>query len=249
MAQLFVSHSSADNDVARSLGDCLTALSYESMFIDFDERVGLVPGKAWREQLFTNLDVCDAVVFITTPASIDSKWCHTELALARWLRKPILALLVDGSSPHELTSDLQGVLVDSGRLDQERIGAALESLGLSQARRWDATRSPFPGLRSFDESFAAVFFGRDEQIEQLHELIDPPLRSQRGAVIPVLGPSGSGKSSLVRAGSSRRSAHHRTGWCRTPGRRRTHLRPSSPSRLPTPRSTTRRTSTWSYARS
>ena len=45
-----------------------------------------------------------------------------------------------------------------------------------------------------------MFFGRDRQIEQLRQLVDPPSRPKEGAVIPVLGPSGSGKSSLVRAG-------------------------------------------------
>ena len=74
------------------------------------------------------------------------------------------------------------------------------ALGLDQEARWDASRSPFPGLRAFDESYAAVFFGRDRQIDQLRQLVDPPSRSREGAIIPVLGPSGSGKSSLVRAG-------------------------------------------------
>ena len=78
--------------------------------------------------------------------------------------------------------------------------AALVALGLDQEARWDSSRSPFPGLRAFDESYAAVFFGRDRQIDQLRQLVDPPSRSRDGAIIPVLGPSGSGKSSLVRAG-------------------------------------------------
>ena len=108
MAQLFVSHSSADNELAAKVKDSLADLGYESVFLDFDPTGGLVPGQAWRDQLFTNLDACDAVVFITSPTSIASQWCHSELALTRWLRKPILALLVDGSDPHPLTADLQG---------------------------------------------------------------------------------------------------------------------------------------------
>ena len=200
MAQLFVSHSSADNALAADVKDCLADLGYESVFLDFDPTGGLVPGKAWRDQLFTNLDACDAVVFITTPKSNASQWCHSELALTRWLRKPILALLVDGCSPHPLTEDLQGLHVTSGALDRERVRSALVALGLDQEARWDASRSPFPGLRAFDESYAAVFFGRDRQIDQLRQLVDPPSRSHEGAIIPVLGPSGSGKSSLVRAG-------------------------------------------------
>lgn len=200
MAQLFVSHSSADNELAAQVKDCLADLGWESVFLDFDPTGGLVPGKAWRDQLFENLDACDAVVFITTPKSVASQWCHSELALTRWLRKPILALLVDGCPPHPLTEDLQGLHVTSSDIDRERVRGALEALGLDQEARWDTSRSPFPGLRAFDESYAAVFFGRDRQIDQLRQLVDPPSRSREGAIIPVLGPSGSGKSSLVRAG-------------------------------------------------
>ena len=200
MAQLFVSHSSADNELAAKVKDSLADLGYESVFLDFDPTGGLVPGQAWRDQLFTNLEACDAVVFIATPKSNASQWCHSELALTRWLRKPILALLVDGCDAHPLTADLQGLKVTSDAVDTERVRSALTALGLDQEARWDASRSPYPGLRAFDESYAAVFFGRDRQIDQLRQLVDPPSRSREGAIIPVLGPSGSGKSSLVRAG-------------------------------------------------
>ncbi len=200
MAQLFVSHSSADNALAAEVQECLADLGYESVFLDFDPTGGLVPGQAWRDQLFENLDACEAVVFLTTPKSNASQWCHSELALTRWLRKPILALLVDGCAPHPLTEDLQGLHVTSDALDRDRVRSALTAIGLEQEARWDASRSPFPGLRAFDESYAAVFFGRDRQIDQLRQLVDPPSRSHDGTIVPVLGPSGSGKSSLVRAG-------------------------------------------------
>ena len=53
---------------------------------------------------------------------------------------------------------------------------------------------PFPGLRAFDCTEADLFFGRDEQIcELLARLGARPF-------LAVVGPSGSGKSSLVRAG-------------------------------------------------
>ena len=165
MAQLFVSHSSADNAFAAQLREVLGTLGFESVFLDFDAEDGLVPGQAWREQLFTNIDASDAVLVITTPASNASKWCHSELALARWLRKPLLSLLLDDCDPHELAADLQGVELSSQGIDAERVRAALEALGLEREARWDASRSPFPGLRAFDESYAAVFFGRDRQID------------------------------------------------------------------------------------
>jgi WD40 repeat protein len=53
---------------------------------------------------------------------------------------------------------------------------------------------PYPGLRPFQKSEADIFFGRDQQIDQLLEKL-----AQR-RFLAVLGPSGCGKSSLVRAG-------------------------------------------------
>jgi len=54
--------------------------------------------------------------------------------------------------------------------------------------------NPFPGLRSFEREQAHLFFGRDEQTRELIA------RLRRHRFLPIVGMSGSGKSSLVRAG-------------------------------------------------
>lgn len=59
--------------------------------------------------------------------------------------------------------------------------------------------SPFRGLESFQESHAAIFFGRMQATAQLRELVLNQA-SSGCAMALVLGPSGSGKTSLVRAG-------------------------------------------------
>ncbi|MDH3539793.1 MAG: protein kinase, partial [Acidimicrobiia bacterium] len=56
------------------------------------------------------------------------------------------------------------------------------------------TRNPYKGLQAFTESDATDFFGRDDLVSQLVKTLE----SQR--FLAVVGPSGSGKSSLVRAG-------------------------------------------------
>jgi len=53
---------------------------------------------------------------------------------------------------------------------------------------------PYPGLRPYRLEDAEWFFGRDEQSLTLYRLVD------RGRLIAVVGGSGSGKSSVVRAG-------------------------------------------------
>ena len=58
---------------------------------------------------------------------------------------------------------------------------------------WDG-RFPYRGLEAFQEKDAEFFFGRDSLINDLLS------RAERTYFIAVSGPSGSGKSSLVRAG-------------------------------------------------
>jgi len=54
--------------------------------------------------------------------------------------------------------------------------------------------SPYPGLRPFHRDEADIFFGRDEQVDQLL------IRLGKSRFLAVVGPSGCGKSSLVHTG-------------------------------------------------
>jgi DNA-binding winged helix-turn-helix (wHTH) protein/tetratricopeptide (TPR) repeat protein len=66
------------------------------------------------------------------------------------------------------------------------------------AGRW-GDRTPFRGLHAFGEEHAQVFFGRDEAIRRLVDAASAQIEAGLALQL-VLGPSGSGKSSLVRAG-------------------------------------------------
>ncbi|MBL4631798.1 MAG: winged helix-turn-helix domain-containing protein, partial [Paraglaciecola sp.] len=59
--------------------------------------------------------------------------------------------------------------------------------------------SPFPGLVAFAAKDAQVFFGRNVQITTLLERLSSQV-SAKHAFCLILGPSGTGKSSLVNAG-------------------------------------------------
>jgi WD40 repeat protein len=67
-------------------------------------------------------------------------------------------------------------------------------LNLPPAPPLDESKNPYRGLESFEEEHSAFFFGRTASINQLYEFVSShPLTV-------VLGASGSGKSSLVKAG-------------------------------------------------
>ncbi len=59
-------------------------------------------------------------------------------------------------------------------------------------------RNPYKGLRAFGEEDAGDFFGREDLVRRLLERLDR--RGVEGRLVAVAGPSGSGKSSVVRAG-------------------------------------------------
>ena len=70
--------------------------------------------------------------------------------------------------------------------------ARLEPVGDS------AERNPYKGLRAFKEADADDFHGRRRLVDRSsHQLAAPGLD---GRFVTVVGPSGSGKSSVVRAG-------------------------------------------------
>ena len=79
------------------------------------------------------------------------------------------------------------------QVDQE-IGQHTSS---RKARRWKS--SPFRGLNFFDFDDALIFHGRTKAIGEVLEALEVQVRAQRPFVL-VVGASGSGKSSLVRAG-------------------------------------------------
>jgi WD40 repeat protein/energy-coupling factor transporter ATP-binding protein EcfA2 len=60
--------------------------------------------------------------------------------------------------------------------------------------RYVSENRPFPGLRAFEFEDQAFFFGREDQVSALYRLLD------RNRFTAVVGSSGSGKSSLVKAG-------------------------------------------------
>jgi WD40 repeat protein len=204
MASLFLSHSNKDDVTATWLADRLRAAGFEALYLDFDPEQGTPVGRDWEHEIYSELRKSDALVFLASAASSASRWCFTELALARSINKPIFPVAVDEAPRHELLSQLQWVSLRSESRDAaiRRLLHGLGRAGLDphDAFDWNALRSPYPGLDPFDAEDAAMFFGRGEEINRLLLLLQPTLQREGGRFVAVVGPSGSGKSSLVRAG-------------------------------------------------
>src|SRR5258708_28149 len=98
--------------------------------------------------------------------------------------------MVSGAARYEPQTDTV-----SGRTVEHRSGNQIhrgshESEKITMVNRLN----PYPGLAPFGETDASQFFGRDQEIE---EILD---RMASRHMLAVIGVSGCGKSSLVRAG-------------------------------------------------
>lgn len=207
MSTLFISHSSKDNSVATQLSTRLKEKGHQSLFLDFDPDIGIQAGVSWERTLYTKLRSCRAVIALYSDNYIASQWCFAEIALARMEGKQIFTLQID---PWSDNSQLPSILTQDQFIDlrsdpesgYHRLWNGLRTKGIfgAAAREWSPTTSPYPGLSPFQEEDAPIFFGRDTEILEGCELLNRVRRQGYPRLVMVLGSSGSGKSSLVRAG-------------------------------------------------
>ena len=195
MSKFFLSYSSEWRTEALALCDQMKRWNYDSTFVDV---VNIRAGEQWEHALYRELDRADAVVYLGTAAAAGSKWCFAELALARSWNKTIYPLDLDGSGRIELLDDLQWIDVRSANGGYTGLQQALKrDFDPEDEYSWKPARPPYPGLPAFDGKDAEVFFGRDDALRDLEREFAP---GPGGRAVCVVGASGSGKSSLVRAG-------------------------------------------------
>ncbi|MBL8482884.1 MAG: TIR domain-containing protein, partial [Rhodocyclaceae bacterium] len=184
-------------------------------FLDFDPALGIPAGRNWEQELYARLRACQAVVVLCSRASAASAWCFAEITHARALGKAIFPLRTDDAEISPLLRDLQVIdLVRDPALAWQRLGAGLVSAGLDPARlfHWDATRPPYPGLLALQKDDAAVYFGRESAVLATLEALNRLQRLAGARMLLLLGASGSGKSSLLRAGVLPRLERDSARW-------------------------------------
>lgn len=173
----------------------------------FLDRWYLVPGRPWPQALEQTLASCQAVAICIGPGEM-GPWQTREsnVALDRQGRNadfPVIPVLLPGSDPvlgflgQNTWVDLRQGTDDPGLLSLLAGAIRGEAPGPDLAERLRGTRAtlcPYRGLLYFREEDAPFFFGRQAAIRHLHEAL------QQHRCIAVVGASGSGKSSVVRAG-------------------------------------------------
>lgn len=215
MARVFISHSSRDREQAGRLHDWLRNHGFVEAFLDFDKHAGIAPGSDWERTLYREIAGSEAVILVLTANWFESKWCFAEFTQARALGKAIFPLIESPRGEDFVSPDIQHInLIEDREQGLDRLSSEVVRIALNARGGfpWERTRPPFPGLLAFDEADAAIYFGRDEEVRRLIERLNAR-RAQGGAkLVALLGASGAGKSSLMRAGVLPRLKRDRRNW-------------------------------------
>jgi len=203
VARAFISHSSRDHEPAAQIKVWLQEQGFETPFLDFDKHAGIPPGADWEKTLYREIEQSEAIIIIQTPNWLDSKWCFAEFTQARALGKAIFPVIETPTGDTFISPDIQSLDLRKDREGGlEQLAGQLTQIALDAQGGFelDASRPPYPGLFAFQEDDAGLYFGRDDDIRRLIERLNAR-RAQGGTkLIALLGASGSGKSSLLRAG-------------------------------------------------
>ncbi|MEM7313916.1 MAG: TIR domain-containing protein, partial [Planctomycetota bacterium] len=211
---VFISYSRTDRDAVHKVATWLRDQGVNP-FLDYWH---LPAGKSWLSRLESHLDDCKAVAVLLGPQGIGG-WQQREIhaAIDRQTNQgdqgfAVIPVLLPGLDDPALGFLSQNTWVDlRSRLDDprelERLRQAIvgEPLGATtQDPRHDIC--PYRGLNPFREEDATFFHGRDAFTKTLLDAV------QRKNLVAVVGASGSGKSSVVRAGLVPRLRLDQQGW-------------------------------------
>ncbi len=202
---VFLAHNRSDMTavelIARRLRD-------DAGLLPFLDAWHLVPGEPWQESVEHALDASQSCAVFLVPTGLGT-WHNEQMRTAIDMRAAlpdfrVIPVLLPGSTLPErgklprFLARLTWVDFRAGLDDAQAFHALVSGIqGVAPGPADDSTADaicPFRGLRVFEEEHAAFFFGREALVQHLIE----QLRGDR--FLAVLGPSGSGKSSLVRAG-------------------------------------------------
>ena len=199
---VFLSYNSADRPTVERVAELLRQARLEPWL----DRWNLTPGKPWQEEIVAGLGAAKTCAVFVGPAGLGD-WAREELAVAQNRAakerdfRIFMVLLPDApevSDPSlaflrtRMWVDLRQGLAGPDGIDD------LVAAVTGTPRRRDVVTAPgtcpYRGLEPFDEDHAQFFFGRDNDVALALEKL------KAGRFVAVLGPSGSGKSSLLRAG-------------------------------------------------
>ena len=203
---LFLSHAGADTGAARVLKQRIEEAPEarkRGLKVWFDKD-NLRPGKPWQKQLEETIgqQATAFAVYVGSRGVINWVEAEVRLGLSRAIggngqHFPFIPVLAAGAVGSDalpgFARQFQAVRdVETNADEFQKLVAAV--LGEAEAGSLPLEKEPFFGLKAIDETRSHLFFGRERETQELIE------RLSATHLLMVTGDSGSGKSSLVRAG-------------------------------------------------
>jgi formylglycine-generating enzyme required for sulfatase activity len=242
MALIFLSHSSKDDVICSDLESWLNANGFSSFFSDHSsitagerwaDALRAAAGVCRAVLCLVTNDWLDSR---ECTAEFRAAWYMGKRIIPLFLIFSEANLSFEAKTTlRRIRSDTQGLniaawLTDSSRLEPKldevltgQLRSSLRSAGAMIGTELDplvfavepALRAtPFPGLRSFGDTDAdaAVFFGRSKEIAASLEQLRRMRAANSQLPLAILGSSGCGKSSLLKAGIIPRIRHEGHAW-------------------------------------
>jgi hypothetical protein len=217
MGAIFISYTGRDPEGdawADRLAGWFQEWNYD-YFRDKDHSHGIKAGEEWRPALYRSLGLAQAMVCLCSKQYEASPWCVGEVAIAVKDGKTVIPIQLLRPKEELKTQPLPSMLQTRQAIQvadalnpsavqlaeaKQRLHEVLNaSLKWRELQEWDPNQSPYPGLPAFEAHQAPVFFGRDAAITTVVQRLTSLALSAPGFLL-LLGASGYGKSSLVRAG-------------------------------------------------
>lgn len=206
MALIFISHSSKDKDKSTEIKNKIEEAGFDSVFLDHDADKGIQTGQEWEQRLYDEIQSSHIMLLLLSPAWAESKWCFAEYTHAKSSGKKIIPLIIEQDSQENMTKWIVSYLQHS---DITQNDTALEQVieeikkftsSTQSGFEWEQYRSPYPGMISFEAKDAAIFFARDNERKESIELLNSMKNKNKPKSLMLVGASGMGKSSLLKAG-------------------------------------------------
>jgi formylglycine-generating enzyme required for sulfatase activity len=208
---VFLCHNQADKPAVQELADRLRAEGLEPWLDTSDLRRG-VP---WTEEVEKCLVEQSASCAVIIGPNGLGPWQEQELRVAQnrqveAKRKngsfPVIPVLLPGGKLETLPPFLKGhtcVFFPKSLDDKDAFDEFVRAIrGLPPLRPQPASAEcPYRGLEFFDVAHASYFYGREELTTRLLDKLRPDRQNKTASCfLAIVGASGSGKSSLARAG-------------------------------------------------
>jgi hypothetical protein len=211
---VFLSHSSADKPAVEELARRLTKEGIQAWL----DKWNLIPGDPWQPAIEKALAESETCAVFVGPSGF-GPWQNEEMRAAidqrvrdSGKRFRVIPILLPGAKRAERSSlptflaattwvEFRDSLDDQDAFHRLVCGIRGVEPGASPGQAIYEGQCPYRGLRVFDVGDAPFFFGREALVQWLlNELRPAPEGQPVNRFLAIVGASGSGKSSVARAG-------------------------------------------------